>query len=85
MIKIVIIEDLPLIREGIKVLVDQIKDFEVIGEFSNGKQFIHELPNLDMDIILCDIDMPVLDGIETTRTAMSQISDLKIIALYLLL
>lgn len=81
MIKIVIIEDLPLILEGIKVLINQIDDFEVVAEFANGQQFIDELPNISMDIVLCDIDMPVLDGIATTRIAISQYPDLKIIAL----
>lgn len=81
MIKITIIEDLPIILEGIKVLINKIDDFEVVSEFSNGKEFIDNLSNIDTDIILTDIDMPVMDGITATKIALSSFPDFKIIAL----
>ncbi len=81
MIKVAVVEDLPIILEGFKVLINQIDDFEIVGEFLNGKQFIDHLDNLDADIILTDIDMPVMDGITATRMAVSINPDIKIIAL----
>lgn len=81
MIKIAIIEDLPIILEGIKILINQIEDFEVIAEFENGKHFIDRLPSIDPDIVLTDIDMPVMNGISATRMALSLFPHLKIIAL----
>jgi DNA-binding NarL/FixJ family response regulator len=81
MIKIIIIEDLPIILEGIKVLINQIENFEVVAEYENGKTFIDELNNIRSDIVLTDISMPVMDGIETTKLALSMHPEMNIIAL----
>ncbi|NNE02994.1 MAG: response regulator transcription factor [Eudoraea sp.] len=81
MIRIVIIEDLPIVLEGIKLLINTIKDFTIVAEYPNGKEFADNLSTLEADIILTDIDMPVLDGISTTKLALSLQPDLKIIAL----
>lgn len=81
MIKIVIVEDLPLILEGIKLLINQVEDFEIVGEYSNGQELIDDLKNIEADIILTDIDMPVMDGISATKIALSLRPNLKIIAL----
>lgn len=81
MIRIAIIEDLPIILEGIKVLINQVDDFEVKAEFRNGQQFLDHLPGLDIDIVLMDINMPVIDGTTATRMALASFPDLKIIAL----
>lgn len=81
MIKIVLIEDLPLILEGLKLLINRVKDFNIIAEYSNGKEFIDNLNSIEPDIILTDIDMPVMDGIQATTLALSLKPNLKIIAL----
>jgi len=81
MIRITIIEDLPIILEGIKVLINKIEDFEVVAEFGNGQEFMDKISSLNTDIVLTDIDMPVMDGITTTKMALSSFPDLKIIAL----
>jgi len=80
-VKIVLVEDLDMIREGIKVLIDQIKDFEIVNEFKNGQEFIDHLDELDCDVVVTDIDMPVLNGIDATKIAVSRKPDIKIIAL----
>ena len=81
MIKIVIIEDLPLILEGIKMILNDVNDFQIVGEYKNGKEFMDDLPKIEMDIILTDIDMPVMNGIDMTKMAMGLHPELKIIAL----
>lgn len=81
MIKIVMIEDLPMILEGLKLLISRIKDFKIVAEFNNGKEFIDNLNKIDADIILTDIEMPEMDGIATTQMALSIRPDLKFIAL----
>ncbi|PLX17368.1 MAG: DNA-binding response regulator [Salinivirgaceae bacterium] len=83
MIKIILIEDLPMIKEGIKLLLNRVDDFKIVAEFSNGKEFVDELSDIDTDIVLTDIDMPVMNGIEATQIALSYRPDLKIIALSL--
>ena len=81
MIRIVIIEDQPIILEGIKVLINQTSDFEVIGEFKNGKEFLNAFQELEFDIVLTDIDMPVLNGISTTKEVLAINPNIKVIAL----
>jgi DNA-binding NarL/FixJ family response regulator len=81
MIRIVIIEDLPIVLEGIKLLINKVKDFEIVAEFSNGKEFTDNLHSITTDVVLTDIDMPVMDGITATKKALSLNPDLKIIAL----
>nr|WP_321409709.1 response regulator transcription factor [uncultured Carboxylicivirga sp.] len=83
MIRIVLVEDLDLIREGIRVLVSQIDDFEIVAEYSNGKELVDNIKHLQVDIIVTDIDMPVMDGITATRKVLAMRSDLKVIALSL--
>lgn len=81
MIRIAIIEDLPIVLEGIKLLINNIKDFEIVAEFSNGQEFTDNLQSISTDVVLTDIDMPVMDGITATKIALSLNPDLKIIAL----
>lgn len=81
MIRIIIIEDLPIILEGIKVLINQVEDFEVVAEYENGKTFLEEVDNLESDIVLVDIEMPEINGIDVTKRALATHPELKIIAL----
>jgi two-component system, NarL family, response regulator LiaR len=82
-IKIAIIDDQDLFRDGLKLILSQIDNFEVIFDTSSGYEFIDFLQNNMPDIVLMDINMPQIDGIETTIKAISLIADLKIVALTL--
>jgi DNA-binding NarL/FixJ family response regulator len=79
--KIMIVEDHDLFRSGLKRVIDEIKNLELIGEAENGSMFLKLLPNLDPDIVLMDIKMPVMDGIDATEKALQIRPSLKIIAL----
>ena len=79
--KILIVDDHKLFREGLNFVISQMDGFEVVGEASNGKEFLEMIENLNVDIVLMDISMPGLDGIEATAKALEKIPDLKIIAL----
>lgn len=81
MIKIIVIDDLPIVLEGVRVLLNRIKDFKVIAEYTNAKFFLENIENLEFDIILTDIDMPEMDGMLLTKTVTSKYPDKKIIAL----
>ena len=80
-IKIAIIDDHDLFREGIKLVIGQIESFEVIFDTSNGNLFLEFLQNSVPDVVLMDISMPVIDGVETTRKAIGLCPNLNVIAL----
>lgn len=80
-IKITIVDDHALFRNGLKILLNTSKGLEVIGESGNGKEFIESLDDNFPDVVLMDISMPVMDGIEATKRAIERFPDLKIIAL----
>ncbi len=80
-IKIIIVDDHSLFRNGLKLLLANAGNFNVIAEASNGKEFIEILDVTEADVILMDIDMPEMDGIEATTMALSKKPGLKIICL----
>ena len=81
MIKIAIVEDHTLFREGLKSLLENNSKYKVVAEFSNGKAFIEALFDVNIDLVLMDIEMPVMNGIEATIEAKMKIPELRFIAL----
>ncbi len=62
-IKILIVDDHPVVRDGLRAILETQPDFEVVGEAENGKQAIEQTESLLPDLVLLDLDMPVLDGL----------------------
>ena len=80
-IRIIICDDHQLFRNGLKILLNAFPEFEVIGEASNGEEFLKIIKNIKADVALMDINMPEMDGIEATRKGLKINPDLNIIAL----
>jgi DNA-binding NarL/FixJ family response regulator len=80
-IKVFIVDDHNVFRDGIKLLLSSGNTAEVVGEAADGQEFLNQVEQLKPDVVLMDIAMPVLDGIETTRKAHEKYPDLKILAL----
>ncbi|HEX3009989.1 MAG TPA: response regulator transcription factor [Bacteroidales bacterium] len=78
---VMIVDDHSLFRNGLKILLTTSGHFNVIAEAENGKDFLDLLPHFQPDIVLMDIDMPVLDGIEATKEALVKYPNLKVITL----
>ncbi len=67
MIHIVLADDHPIVREGLRAVLETQPDFEVIAEAATGEEALHHTLTLHPDILLLDLEMPVLDGVETIR------------------
>lgn len=78
---VIIVDDHTLFRNGLRILLNTLEDYQVIGEASNGKQFLELLEKNVPDLVLLDINMPVMDGIEAATIAQKLYPDLKIITL----
>ena len=79
--RVVIVDDHEMFRAGVKVLLRKSENVEFVGEAANGADFLELMETIKPDVVLMDISMPVMDGIETTKQAIKQNPDIKILAL----
>ena len=82
--KFVIVDDHALFREGIKLLIENEGLGKVIAEAENGQVLLEILETLRPDLVIMDIEMPVMGGLEATRKALGIYPDLKILVLTML-
>ncbi len=83
-INIGIVDDHKIVRDGVKVMVEDHPGFDIICEAENGKEAIEQCSNHNVDVLIMDITMPVMDGIEATRVIKENHPDIKILALTML-
>lgn len=81
MIKIIIADDHQMFIDGIKSLLESEKSLSIIGEALNGKQVLELLEKKKADIILMDINMPEMDGLEATKIISKKYTDVRVIML----
>jgi DNA-binding NarL/FixJ family response regulator len=80
-IRVLIVDDHAILRDGIRTLLERQTDILVVGEASNGQEAVFLVGKLQPDIILMDIAMPVMNGLEATRQIASQYSGVRILIL----
>ncbi len=80
-IRILLADDHKITRDGLRVLLEQQKSMTVVGEAENGRQAIRLALELKPDVIVMDISMPELNGVEATRQILADLPETKIIAL----
>ncbi|MCP5096316.1 MAG: response regulator transcription factor [Chloroflexi bacterium] len=66
-IKLLIVDDHPVVRDGLLAILGTQPDFEVVGEAGNGRQAITLVTTLSPDVVLLDLEMPEMDGVETLK------------------
>jgi NarL family two-component system response regulator LiaR len=80
-IRVLVVDDHRIVREGIQVLLAEIKDIKVVGEAGNGLQSIDLAEQLRPDVILMDLEMPQMDGVEAIRRITAAQPDQRILVL----
>lgn len=81
LIRILIADDHPLFRDGLRVLLESVLNMQVIGEATTGSEVITQAISLQPDIILMDIKMPGLNGIEATRRILQTSPHIRVLIL----
>lgn len=80
-IKILLVDDHTIVRQGIRALLESVPEIEVIGEAENGKTAVEMAESLRPDIMIIDISLPLLNGLEVTRRVRRSVPECKILVL----
>jgi DNA-binding NarL/FixJ family response regulator len=81
MIRVVLADDQPLVRAGLRRIIEADTELEVVAEAADGPRAIEEVVRTTPDVVLMDVRMPILDGIEATRRLAEQGSASRVIVL----
>lgn len=80
-LKVVIVDDHKIFRKGLRFLLEETVNVKVVAEAENGREFLDMIEFLEFDVVLMDINMPVLNGIDATVLALKEKPEMKIIVL----
>ena len=80
-ITVLISDDHPVVRAGLRVLLEAAGDMQVVGEAENGEQAVQRTKRLRPDVVLLDLAMPLLNGVEAARQITTEVSSSKVLML----
>jgi NarL family two-component system response regulator LiaR len=78
-IRILVADDHPVVRDGLTAMLSTQQDFKVVGEATNGNQVVQLADRLEVDIVLLDLEMPGMDGVEALQMLQSQHPEIRAI------
>jgi two-component system nitrate/nitrite response regulator NarL len=81
LIRVLLVDDQPLFRTAIASLLSGQPDMEVVGQADNGVVGVEKAHELRPDLVVMDVEMPVMDGVEATRLLHEQLPDIKVVML----
>ena len=84
MTRIFLVDDHTIVRDGIRALLVGEPGLEVVGEAGNGLELLERLPTTPTDVVVLDVNMPVLDGLATTRRLQAEYPEVRILVLSML-
>jgi len=80
-VRVLLVDDQPLLRQGYRMVLSAQDDLEVVGEAADGAAAVRAAHTLRPDVVLMDVRMPGMDGIEATRQIVQQTPDVRVIIL----
>jgi len=80
-IRVLVVDDHTIVRDGICALLGLSSDIEVVGEASNGREALEMITSIEPDVVLMDMAMPVMGGLEATRRIHKQFPTVKVMVL----
>lgn len=80
-IRVLLAEDHTIVRKGLRALLDDESEIEVVGEAGDGRDAVQQVVRLRPDVVLMDITMPLLNGVEATRQIKAQVPEVRVLGL----
>ncbi|MBO9477521.1 response regulator transcription factor [Shimia sp. R11_0] len=80
-VKVVIVDDHPMVAEGIESILESYEGIAVVGTLSNGREAVDQLPKLRPDVVLMDLNMPEIGGLTATEMLLERDPDLRVLIL----
>jgi len=80
-IRVYIVDDHELFIDGLKAILRRVEDIKVVGSSTSGKQAVEDLNNIEIDVLITDISMPIMSGFELSRIVNTKHPDIRILVL----
>ena len=78
MIRVLLVDDHQLVRAGVTTLLQSDPEITVVGEARNGREAVESVAGIGPDVVLMDLSMPEMDGVEATRAVLARRPDTKV-------